>query len=30
MAPLPAWKDLTWPQMFPQNVEAVYDELSKK
>jgi glyoxylase-like metal-dependent hydrolase (beta-lactamase superfamily II) len=30
MAPLPAWKDLTWPQMFPQNVEAVYNELSKK
>ncbi len=30
MAPLPAWKDLTWPQMFPQNVEAVYNELAGK
>ncbi len=30
MAPLPAWKDLAWPQMFPQNVEAVYNELTKK
>ena len=30
MAPLPAWKDLTWPQLFPQNVEAVYHELSRK
>jgi cyclase len=30
MAPLPAWKDLTWPRFFPQNVEAVFNELSKK
>ena len=26
----PAWKDLKWPELFPQNVEAVYNELSKK
>jgi glyoxylase-like metal-dependent hydrolase (beta-lactamase superfamily II) len=30
MAPLPAWKDLTWPRFFPQNIEAVYNELSRK
>jgi len=30
MAPPPAWKDLKWPELFPQNVEAVYNELSKK
>jgi len=30
MAPLPAWKDLAWPRFFPQNVEAVFNELSKK
>jgi len=30
MAPLPAWKDLKWQEMFPRNVEAVYNELSKK
>lgn len=29
MAPLPAWKELTWPRMFPQNIEAVYKELKK-
>lgn len=29
MPPLPAWKELTWPQMFPQNIEAVYKELTK-
>jgi cyclase len=26
----PAWKDLKWPELFPQNIEAVYNELSKK
>jgi cyclase len=26
----PAWKDLKWPEMFPRNIEAVYNELSKK
>jgi len=30
MAPLSAWKDLKWQEMFPQNVEAVYNELSRK
>jgi glyoxylase-like metal-dependent hydrolase (beta-lactamase superfamily II) len=30
MAPLPAWKDLKWQEMFPRNVEAVYNELSRK
>jgi|WetSurMetagenome_2_1015567.scaffolds.fasta_scaffold172194_1 cyclase len=30
MAPFPAWKDLTWPQFFPQNIEAVYNELNGK
>ena len=30
MAPLPAWKELKWQEMFPRNVEAVYNELSKK
>ena len=30
MAPLPAWKVLKWQEMFPRNVEAVYNELSKK
>lgn len=27
---LPAWKDLKWPEIFPQNLEAVYKELNKK
>jgi glyoxylase-like metal-dependent hydrolase (beta-lactamase superfamily II) len=27
---LPAWKDLKWPEMFPRNIEAVYNELAKK
>jgi len=26
----PAWKDMARPQWFPQNVEAVYNELSRK
>ncbi len=30
MAPLSAWKDLKWQEMFPRNVEAVYNELSGK
>ena len=30
MAPLAAWKDLKWQEMFPRNVEAVYNELSGK
>jgi glyoxylase-like metal-dependent hydrolase (beta-lactamase superfamily II) len=30
MAPLPAWKDLKWQEMFPRNVEAVYNELTRK
>jgi len=30
MAPLPAWKDLARSQWFPQNIEAVYNELSRK
>jgi cyclase len=27
---LPAWKDQKWPEIFPQNIEAVYNELSRK
>ena len=30
MAPLPAWKELKWQEMFPRNVEAVYNELNRK
>ena len=29
--PLPAaWKDMKWAELFPQNLEAVYNELTKK
>jgi glyoxylase-like metal-dependent hydrolase (beta-lactamase superfamily II) len=27
---LPAWKDMAWREIFPQNVEAVYGELTKE
>jgi cyclase len=30
MALPPAWKELKWPEMFPRNIEAVYNELSRK
>jgi glyoxylase-like metal-dependent hydrolase (beta-lactamase superfamily II) len=30
MAPLPAWKDLAGTRWLPQNIEAVYNELSRK